>query len=133
MGWSDKVMNIDEIFELLDCNNSIDIQKKGIRDALNSCINDLGLFLKQYNNKDVWHNCALILSEQTDDKLEPYLVELFDWLKDIKDPGAKIIMERLMRYKRNSIFLLALSLRLNKANKLKNKVWENNLKKLMSL
>lgn len=131
-------MTIDEIFKLLDCNNSIDDQELGLANARIS--RGLHYFLQPgeslcgfSNNKNVWHNCALILSEQTDDKLEPYLVELFDWLKNMDDPGADVIMERLRQYKRNSIFLLALSLRLNKANKLKDKAWEENLNKLLSL
>jgi len=133
MGWSDKIMDIEKIFGLLNCNNSIEKQKRGIREASNSCTHVLGLFLKQYNNKDVWYNCALIISQQTDEKLEPYLVELFDWIKNMDDPGADLIMERLGKYNRNSIFLLALSLRLNKAKKLNNKEWEENLNKLISL
>lgn len=131
-------MSKDDLYRLLDYNNSIANQQKGIAEAMEYYT--LHYFLHPSkslcgfsNNKDVWKNCAIVVSAQTDEKLEIYLLELFDWLKNMNDPGAEIIMERLKKYKRNSIFLLALGLRLNKAKKLEDKMWEENLEKLFCL
>ena len=131
-------MTMEEMFKLLNCNSNDVDQERGMERA--RTVNVLSFFFQPdefmtgYNNyKDVWNNCAIILSEKSDEELEPYLVKLFDWLKDMNDPGSKVIKERLMKYKRNSIYLIALELRLNKAKKLHDTMWENNLKELFTL
>ena len=49
----------------------------------------------QYN-KNVWDNCAKIVSVKTDEELKPYMISLFEWLQDMNWPGAEIIYDRLI-------------------------------------
>ncbi len=37
----------------------------------------------------VWDNCAMILSERTDEELSPYLLQLMEWLIYVKGKRAK--------------------------------------------
>ncbi len=89
------MVNIDYIMELIDWNNSIEKQEQGVKLAQDvKCIN---VFLQPGNpyGKNVWDNCAKILSKRTDDELSPYLFELLDWLQDLNWPGALVILDRL--------------------------------------
>lgn len=92
--------NIDEIMDMLDWNNPEEIQAKGRELAKNiRCIN---VFLQpghKGHKKNVWDNCALILSERTDEELRPYTQQLCDWLLDLNWPGAFCIWDRLMNFK----------------------------------
>ena len=90
--------NIGIIMKMINWNNPKRIQKLGIKYA--DKISDMRPFIQpdNYGNKAVWENCAIIISNQSDDKLEPYLDELLEWLQDINWPGAFIITERLKKY-----------------------------------
>lgn len=46
-------------------------------------------------NINVWENCATIISKRSDEELEPYLLELLEWIEDLNWPGALIILKRL--------------------------------------
>ena len=119
---------INEIMDMLDWNNSIHIQEKGCELAKRiKCIN---VFLQPndcYYNKNVWENCAKILSQRTDEELSYYLTELFNWLKDMTWPGASIIYDRLKRYKKDEIFDTYYNLILKKAKLLQDDIWYNEL------
>ncbi len=80
---------------MLNYNNDIQIQEQGM--ILAKQIKDLNVFLQPmgFGSKAVWNNCAKILSEKTDHELEPYLINLLEWLQDINWPGALVIMDRL--------------------------------------
>ena len=81
------------------------------------------------NNKNVWDNCALIISEKEDLELFPYLFELFMWIQDLNWPGAFCIVERLKEYeKRNAFYSRHWQEAYTCAKALKNKVWMENLK-----
>ena len=88
--------NIDYIMDMLDCENSLDIQAQGLELARGiRCIN---VFLRPHHpkhGKNVWENCAKILSDKSDDELKYYICELFIWLQDMNWPGANIIYNRL--------------------------------------
>lgn len=89
------MVNIDYIMGLLDWNNSSEKQLLGIKLARDvKCIN---AFLQPGlpYGKNIWDNCAKILSERTDEELSPYLLELMEWLQDLNWPGVFIIIERL--------------------------------------
>ena len=91
--------NIDDIMDMLSWNNSEEIQSKGIELAKN--VRSLNVFIQpinQFHGKDVWDNCAKILVEKSDEILEYYLYQLFEWLKDMNWPGAFIIYERLKKF-----------------------------------
>ena len=102
-------VNIDEIMDMLDWNNPPEVQEQGRALARNvRCIN---VFLQPGHPghvKNVWDNCAMILSERSDQELQPYLYNLFLWLKDMTCPGAECIFSRLMQYKRDDMFEFAL-------------------------
>ena len=83
------MIDIDYIMGLLDWNKSIADQAEGIKIAEN--IENINVFLqpcsKNYN-KNVWDNCAKILSARSNEELSPYMIELMEWLQDMNWPGA---------------------------------------------
>ena len=40
------------------------------------------------HNKNVWGNCAVIISERSDEEINPHLPEMLEWLQDMNWPGA---------------------------------------------
>ena len=90
--------DIDEIIKMLDWNNSIEVQEKGIELARDiKCINAFMFPVYKYS-KSVWGNCAKILAEKTDEVLKPYLPILLEFLQDLNWPGSPIILERLQNF-----------------------------------
>ena len=123
-----KMNNIDYIMDLLDWNNSTEVQAKGIE--LAKKVKNINVFLQPCNrkhNKNVWENCAKVLSTKTDEELTPYLIELFEWLQDLNWPGAFCIMERLKKYGDNSSFSFSFDICIKCAKALKDDAWESNL------
>lgn len=121
--------NIDYIMSLIDWNKSINEQADGIK--LAEDVENINVFLQPCNkdyNKNVWDNCAKILSRRTDDELSPYLVELLEWLQDLNWPGAFCILDRLQRYADASSYNLAFNTCLKYAQALEDDVRENNLR-----
>lgn len=121
------MVNIDYIMDLLDWNKSKEEQEYGIALAKKvKCINVF--FQPSYPfDKNVWDNCAQILSERTNDELMPYLYNLMIWLQDLNWPGAICILNRLKKYPRNSTFKCILDICIDEAQKLNNDIWLNNL------
>ncbi len=123
------MVNIDYIMSLIDWNKSKIEQEKGIKMAEN--VENINVFIQPCNknyNKNVWDNCAKILSEKTDNELSPYLVELLEWLRDLNWPGAFCIFDRLQKYADPSSYNRAFDICLKYAQALKDNVWESNLK-----
>ena len=80
------MVDIDYIMELLDWNRTEEEQAEGLRLARQ--VKAFNVFLQpcdDRNNKNVWDNCALIVSEKEDAILEPYLPYLF-----AMDPGFEL-------------------------------------------
>ena len=126
------MVNIDYIMSLIDWHKSLSEQDYGIRLAEN--VESINAFLQPCNknfNKNVWDNCAKILSKRSDDELNPYLVELLWWLRDLNWPGAFCILERLQRFADNTPLNSAFNICLKCAQAMKDDVWENNLKMLL--
>ena len=84
----------------------------------------------EYYSKNVWDNCAIILSKRSDAELSPYLSDLFAWLQDMNWPGAFCILNRLQKYKNVDTFNSALDICLKKAKSSGEDVWWNNLQML---
>lgn len=101
-------MNIEKLYEMLDWNKPLIIQKKGIELAKEE--QNMAYFfqpmLPNYN-KNIWDNCATIIASKTDSELEPYLVDMLYWIQDINWPGAEIILNRLKDFEKNSKFMEA--------------------------
>lgn len=125
------MINIDYIMSLIDWNKSINEQADGIKMAED--VENINVFLQPCNknyNKNVWDNCAKILSKRTDDELSPYLVELLEWLQDLNWPGAFCILYRLQKYEDTPSYEFAFNTCLKYAQALENDVWEHNLRML---
>ena len=123
--------NINYILSLIDWNNTHDQQAAGIKMAEN--IKDIQAFIQpctESNNKNVWDNCALIISKRSDAELFPYLDNLFAWLQDMNWPGALCILDRLQKYVKTPSFYSVLNACFEKAKAENDYVWWNNLQML---
>lgn len=124
---------IDEIMNMIDWNQSSENQEMGLK--LADSINCINVFLQpkdKKNNKNVWENCAKVLSKKTDEKLQPYLEELLEWLQDLNWPGAITILERLLYYKDTERLAMVFKECVNRAFLLGEDKWLVNLSELMS-
>lgn len=125
------MVNIDYIMDLLDWNNSIEMQAQGIQLAQDvECIN---IFLQPGSRrygKNVWDNCAKILSAKSNEELSPYLIELMGWLQDMNWPGAFCILDRLKGMVNEPLFQHSYTICLKCAKALDDEAWESNLKML---
>ncbi len=125
------MIDIDYIMGLLDWNKSIADQAEGIKMAEN--IENINVFLqpcsKNYN-KNVWDNCAKILSARSNEELSPYMIELMEWLQDMNWPGAFCIFERLKGMVNEQLFQHSYTICLKYAQALEDEVWENILRML---
>ena len=125
------MINIDYIMDLLDWNNSIEKQEQGI--ALAKDVKCINVFLqpcsKNYN-KNVWDNCAKILSARSNEELSPYMIELMEWLQDMNWPGAFCIFDRLKEMVNEQLFQYSYTICLRCARALDDETWESNLKML---
>ena len=125
---------IDEIYSMLDWNKPLYIQEIGRELAIYS--NNISDFLQPITpkyNKNIWENCAKVLSEKTNDILEPYLKELLEWLQDINWPGALVILERLKVFSGSKLkkpFLDSLTIATNIKNE-EGVMWVYYLSKLL--
>ena len=124
--------NIDEIMNMLDWNNSLETQQKGLELAKNiKSINAFILPVHPECNKNVWENCAKILTDKTDKILNPYWLDLLKWIEDLNWPGALIIMERLKKV--SEIEMLAFSIKesIKIATATDNYIWLKNMSELL--
>ena len=124
--------NIDEIMDMLDCNNSVEIQEKGIELAKNvKCINVFILPKHLGCNKNVWKNCAKVLVDKTDKILNPYLIRILEWIEDLNRPGALIIVDRLKKFYDTKMFSFAIKECIKIASETDNQIWLKNLSELL--
>ena len=88
---------VKRVLSMLHSNKSKEIQKKGIKKALE--IEDIGIFfdIKFFGNFLYFENCAHVISTKTDIELEPYISEMMEWIEDLNIPGAITILDRLNR------------------------------------
>ena len=121
--------DIDYIMDLLDWNRTEEEQAEGLRLARQ--VKAFNVFLQpcdDKNNKNVWDNCALIISEKEDLDLLVYLPNLFMWIQDLNWPGALCIVDRLHKYGKMISYDRQWRKAYTCAKALKNKVWMENLK-----
>ena len=126
------MVNIEYIMDLLDWNNSTEKQKQGIDLAKN--VETVSPFLQPMTpeyNKNVWENCAVVLSEKTDEELKFYLSPLLEWLQDMNWPGAFCIFKRLQEFSDINLIRCAINACIEKAKKCNDETWECNLNYLM--
>ena len=120
-------IGIDKIFEYLSWNNSDEIQKCGIKLAGN--IKNLSVLIMPIESKSIWENCAKVLVNKSDDELSLYLINIFEWLKDMNWPGADLIYDRLLRMSSEK-FLPAHRYSLSVAKQTQDCPWEKALNDL---
>ena len=70
----------------------------------------------KWDNHD-WSVYAEVVAQKSDEELEPYLAELFDWCSFIYDDGtdADVIAERLKKFKRTDGFMYAAKMAIRRA------------------
>lgn len=84
---------------MLDENIDQEVQNMGVELAGKiKKIDKFILPMHPYYNKNIWENCAKIIAKKSDQELEPYLMELLEWLQDLNWPGAFIIIKRLKQF-----------------------------------
>ena len=126
------LFDIDKIMDMIDCNNSIEIQEKGIELAKNvKCINVFILPEHLECSKNVWENCAKILANRTDKELQPYLIDILLWIEDMNWPGAIIIDDRLKKFHDMKMLSFAIKECVKRASETDNHIWLENLSELM--
>lgn len=122
------MVDITEIMDMLDWHMPTEIQTEGISLARN--IETIIPFIQPLtpkHNKNVWENCAVIISERSDEEIKPHLPEVLEWLQDMNWPGAFCIMNRLKNHSDKNSILGAISICIQKAKGCNDEVWEDNL------
>ncbi len=122
---------LNSIMEMLDWNNPIEIQLKG-RELAEGQIDLNELFQPKFQDKNIelWDNCALIISHKTDAELEPYLKKMFNWIQDLNWPGAECILQRLLSFQVNDVFMQGLTECMKKADASDDENWFYSLEKI---
>ena len=126
------MVDITEIMDMLDWHMSSEIQLEGISLARN--IETIIPFIQPLtpkHNKNVWRNCAVIISERSDEEIKPHLPEVLEWLQDMNWPGAFCILDRLQKYEDIDSLNKSLMICLRKAKMLNDETWECNLNMLL--
>ena len=127
------MVDILEIFDMIDWSKPVETQSKGI--SLASKFENIVPFIQPLTpkyNKNVWENCAVIISQKSDEEIKPYLVELLEWLQDTNWPGALCILDRLCKYSDNNTIFEAINTCIEKAKESRDDVWNSNLHLLLS-
>ena len=88
--------------------------------------------MPHYRGTEVWENCAIVISEHIDAELGPYLNHLLEWLYDLNDPGAMIILKRLIASSGVHWLLPELARCVKIAEALDDDNWLNNLSLLLA-
>lgn len=120
--------DINKIYQLLDWNNDESTQLKGIEYAVK--MNNIDCFIQpitEMYNKNIWDNCAKILSRKADNELKDYLQYLLEWIQDLNWPGAFIILERINAFKDKEIVQNAKDKCRHIADENDDRVWLENL------
>ncbi len=120
------MVDITEIMDMLDWHMPTEIQTEGISLARNiETITPFIQPLTPQHNKNVWENCAVIISERSDEEIKPHLPEVLEWLQDMNWPGAFCII--LKNYSDKNSILSAISVCVQKAKSCNDEIWEDNL------
>lgn len=96
--------NVEKIIYLLNGQNSLEEQEKGI--ALARREKDILPFLEPWTreiSKENWETCAKVVCDRTNQELVKYLPEMLVWLQDINWPGSLLIQKRLWNIPYNEL------------------------------
>ena len=123
--------DIVEIMNMIDWNMPVEIQAQGREKAkkLHSVSPFLQPLTSKYN-KNVWDNCAIIISDKSDQEIRPYLIDIMEWVQDMNWPGAFSIFDRILKYSDYNSIQNAFNVCIEKAKEINDDTWEINLKEL---
>lgn len=125
-------IDIDVIFDMLSWNSDVATQEKGIELAKN--IKCYSVFLQPFglkHSKDVWENCAKILSSFPDEILQYCSRGMLEWLGDINWPGAEIILDRLIEFSDTSLLSINITYCVKEALACDEQGWLGNMAALL--
>ena len=88
-------MDKENIIEMLNCDNSGEVQQKGIELALAE--NDLDFVMYHSSNPMYATNCAKIITSLDYDKCKKYIGDLFTWIESFNNVGAEDIYDYLKK------------------------------------
>lgn len=86
-------IGVNELFEMISWNSDKEIQKKGIEEGKK--VRYISIFMQPTEDKSVWENCAKIIAANSNEIIEKYIYDLFEWLQDANWPGFDIIYNRI--------------------------------------
>ena len=118
-------IGIDELFEMLDCNNDEETQKIGIEEGIK--VKNWLIFVRPIENKNIWENCAKIIIQNSDEQTVIYT--MLDWLQNSKWSGYNIIYKKIKSMPLNLI-KNAYVYKIKEAKKQNNQLWLKNLSNL---
>lgn len=118
-------IGIDELFEMLDCNNDEETQKIGIEEGMK--VKNWLIFVRPIENKNIWENCAKIIIQNSDEQTVIYT--MLDWLQNSKWSGYNIIYKKIKSMPLNLI-KNAYVYKIKEAKKQNNQLWLKNLSNL---
>lgn len=118
-------IGIDELFEMLDCNNDEETQKIGIEEGLK--VKNWLIFVRPIENKNIWENCAKIIIQNSDEQTVIYT--MLDWLQNSKWSGYNIIYKKIKSMPLDLI-KNAYVYKIKEAKKQNNQLWLKNLSNL---
>lgn len=125
--------SIDEIMGMLDWNNPPEVQETGrVLSQEIKCINVFLQPLHKEYGKNVWGNCAQILSDRTDMELYPYIPRLLEWVEDMNWPGAQCIWRRLADFENRDWLNYWLDIFIKVTEALDEEIWLDTLISLRS-
>ena len=125
-------MIITKILDMLDRNNPVAVQLEGIRLAEET--GEIKPFIQPLtprHSKNIWENCAIIISAKSDEELKDYLGELLEWLQDMNWPGAFRIFDRLKCCSDRNLIIHATNESIKTAESANDEIWEQNLRLLL--
>lgn len=123
---------VKDILDMLDWNNSDEIQSQGINLAQQQV--DFSPFIQpvtKRHNKNVWDNCAAVVCSKTDAQLNPHALSLLKWLRDLNWPGALVVLSRLKRVQKGAGFLQAMDDAITLAENTNDVIWKYVLSMLL--
>lgn len=88
---------IDEILEMLSCDNPKEVQDKGVE--LGKQVQTLECFIMPYDkngSEKLWGNCSKIVLNRRIESMRPYFGDLLKWIRDLEKPGALEIYDYLL-------------------------------------
>lgn len=94
---------IGEVYTSLSINSNAEILDESMN--ILRAERELSLLIMPKANAFVWECCAKVLSEKTDEELQPYLYKLLEWLMDLNWPGALVILDRLKCFSGSKLLL----------------------------